>query len=99
MPQEQQEESEEKKMKQIFQTCFPHPAKVKDENDITRALAALVYFKLHQQIIGSAKQFEAVAHYIVNQKRLSKIIHRKKYFGGKQKCKGKGTEDDPEILD
>ena len=68
------------------------------ENDITRALAALMYFKLHQQIIGSAKQFKAVAHYSVNQKRLSEVIHGKKYLRKKQKHKGKGTEDDPEIL-
>ena len=41
---EQQEVSKEEKLKQIFQTCFPHPLRLKDENDITRPLAALVYF-------------------------------------------------------
>ena len=80
--------------------CFPSPARLKDENDITRALAALVYFKLCQQTIGGTKQFEVAAHYNMNQKRLSEVIHSKKYLGGKQKKqKGAGTKGDPEIID
>ena len=35
-PEEQEEEPKEEKLKQIFQTCFPHPVKLNDENDITR---------------------------------------------------------------
>ena len=54
---EEQPEEEEQKLKQIFQMCFPSPARLKDENDITRALAALVYFKLCQQTIGGTKWF------------------------------------------
>ena len=81
---EEEPEEEEKKLKQIFQMCFPSPARLKDENDITRALVALVYFKLHQQTIGGAKQFEAAACYNMNQKILS-VIHGKKYLGWKTK--------------
>ena len=93
---EQPEEQEEEKLKQVFQTCFPCPVSLKDENDITRALAALVYFKLCQQIIGGAKQFEAAARYSVNQKKLSEVIHGKKYLGGKQrKRKATGTKEEP----
>ena len=89
MPGEKEEEFREEKMKQIFQTCFPHPAKLKDEKDRATALAALVHFKLHQQIIGSAKQLEAAAHCSVNQKRLSEVIHRKKYLGEKRRRRRK----------
>ena len=97
---EQEEEPEEEKLKQIFSTCFPHQARLKDENNITRALAVLVFFKLCQQIIRGAKQFEAAAHYSVNQKRLSKVIHRKKYLRGKQKKhRALGTKENPEIVD
>ena len=94
---EEQPEEEEKKLKQI---CFCSPARLKDENNITRALVALVYFKLHQQTIGGAKQFEAAAHYNVNQKRLSEVIHGKKYLGGEQKKqKTAGTKSGPELID
>ena len=56
---------------------------MEDANDVTYALAALVYFKLKQQLLGGAKQFEVAAKYKINQKNLSEILHGKKYLVGK----------------
>ena len=69
--------------------CFPRPDRVKNENDATKVLAAL-------EFVGSTTQFEAAVAFGVNQKRLSEVLHRKKYLGGKQKPPtGKGTQSDP----
>ena len=58
------------------------------------------YFKLHQQIISGAKQFEAAAHYNMNQNRLSEVIHGKKYLDDKQKKqKAAGMKSNPEVID
>ena len=64
-------------LKEINKTCFPKPSKVEDTNDVTCALAALVYFNLKQQLLGSANQFEVAARYKINQKHLIEILHGK----------------------
>ena len=75
-------------------------SRVEDASDVTCALAALVYFKLKQQLLGGAKQFEVVAIYKINQKWLSEILHGKKYLGGKQaKHRASGTKDNPKVVD
>ena len=71
-------------LKEIIKTCFLRPCIVEDANDGTHVLAALVYFKLKQQLLGGAKQFEAAVRYKVPQKCLSEFLHGKKYLGGKQ---------------
>ena len=80
-------------LKEINKTCFPRLSKVEDTNDMIRALATLVYFKLKQQLLREAKQFEAAARYKINQKCLSEILHGKKCLGGG------GTEEMQSIKD
>ena len=95
-----EEKSQDDILKEINKCCFPRPSKVKEANDITCALAALVYFKLKQQLICGTHQFEATARYKINQKWLSEILHRKRYLGGMQwKCKVSDTKEDPEVID
>ena len=61
---------------------------------------ALSYFKLKQQILGGAKQFEAAARYKVTQKHFSEILHGKKSLGAKQKQhRASGTKGDPELIE
>lgn len=73
---------------------FPKTSKTENKNDATKALAALVYFKMCREFMGMATQFEAVAAFGINQRRLSEVLHGQKYLGGKQKVNVKGTEED-----
>ena len=73
-------------MKEIKQDSFPIPRRLEDENDITKTLAAVMYFKLRKAILGDATQCESANRYGVNCNWLSEIIHERKYMGGKQRA-------------
>ena len=94
------ETSSDEILKDINKTCFPIPFKVEDTNDMTHALAALVYFKLKQELLRGAKQFEVAVRYKINQKCLREILHGKKYLGGKQKKhRASGTKGDTKLIE
>lgn len=95
----QKEKTPENTVKEIIQDSFPIPSRLKDKYDITKALAALMYFKLRKAIFSNANKFESAHRYGVNPKWLSEIIHGRKYMGGKQR-KRSGTKEHPlEIKD
>lgn len=91
-------QSSDKDRESICKECFPVPSRLKNANDLTKGLAATVYYKLKQQIFCWAKQFEAAAHYGVNQKWLSELLHGRKYLGGKQ-CILRGMKENPEVIE
>lgn len=85
-------------MVQIMTECFPKPTSLKDENDLTHILAALIYFKLRKALLTGTTQLETVNRYGVNPKRLSEVLHSKKYLGEKQR-KSTGRVDDPVAIE
>ena len=69
----------------MYKVCIPSPAALRDENDCTKTLVALVYFKIRKHFLEGAHQFKFPAYYPINQNGCQKFSMARNISAGSSK--------------